>query len=163
MIIYDRGYPSYDFIDNHLRKGIGYLMRVKVSFSGVTKAFIASGRTFQIVEIYLGKDVDTSTKQYDRSTPIKVRLIRIDLPSGEIELLVTSLIDNKKYGYKMFKVLYFKRWKVEIFYDELKNKLKVEYFSGYSHQSILQDFHTAIFISNLQTLIVSHLEQEINL
>ena len=46
-------------------------------------------------------------------------------------------------------------------YDELKNKLKVEYFSGYSHQSILQDFHAAIFISNVQTLIVSDLEQEI--
>ena len=99
LIIYDRGYPSYDFIDNHQRKGIDYLMRVKVSFSGVTKAFIASGRTCQIVEIYPGKDVDTSTKQYDKNTPIKVRLIRIDLPSGEIELLMTSLIDNKKYGY----------------------------------------------------------------
>ena len=62
LIIYDRGYPSYDFIDNHQRNGIDYLMRVKVSFSGVTKAFIASGRTCQIVEIYPGKDVDTSTK-----------------------------------------------------------------------------------------------------
>lgn len=161
LIIYDRGYPSYDFIDNHQRKGIDYLMRVKVSFSGVTKAFIASGRTCQIVEIYPGKDVDTSTKQYDKNTPIKVRLIRVDLPSGEIELLMTSLIDNKKYRYNMFKELYFKRWKVETFYDELKNKLKVEYFSGYSHQSILQDFHAAIFISNVQTLIVSDLEQEI--
>ena len=68
---------------------------------------------------------------------------------------VSSLIDNKKYRCKMFKELYFKRWKVETFYDELKNKLKVEYFSGYSHQSILQDFHAAIFISNVQTLIVS--------
>ena len=74
---------------------------------------------------------------------------------------MTSFIDNKKYRYDMFKVLYFKRWKVETFYDELKNKLKVEYFSGYSHQSILQDFHAAIFISNVQTLIVSDLEQEI--
>ena len=59
---------SYDFIDNHQRKGIDYLMRVKVSFSGVTKAFIASGRTCQIVEIYPEKDVDTSTKQYDKNT-----------------------------------------------------------------------------------------------
>ena len=73
LFLYDRGYPSYDFIDNHQRKGIDYFMRVKVSFSGVTKGFIASGRTFQIVEIDPGKDVDTSTKQYDKKTPIKVR------------------------------------------------------------------------------------------
>ena len=76
--------------------------------------------------------------------------------------------------------MYFKRWGVETFYDELKNKinnflkptilgrasrnsfrLKVEYFSGYSNQSILQDFNAAIFISNVQTLIVNDLEDEI--
>ncbi len=66
------------------------------------------------------------------------------------------------YKNKIFKELYFKRWKVERFYDQLKNKLKVEHFSGYSNQSILQDFNAALFISNLQTLIVSDLEEELN-
>ena len=161
LIIYDRGYPSYDFINTHLIKNIDYLMRAKVSFSGVTKTFIASNKTSQIVEIFPGKNVSISDKQYDKSTPIKVRLIRIDLPSAETELLITSLLDAKKYPSKIFKELYFKRWGVEIFYDELKNKLKVEHFSGYSNRSILQDFNAAIFISNVQTLIVSDLEDEI--
>ena len=47
--------------------------------------------------------------------------------------------------------------------DELKNKLKGEYFLGYSNQSILQDFNAAIFISNVQTLIVSDLEDEMSI
>lgn len=161
LIIYDRGYPSYDFINTHLIKSIDYLMRVKVSFSGVTKVFIASNKRSQIVEIYPGKNVDISDKQYDKNTPIKVRLLRVDLPSGETELLITSLLNGKKYPNKIFKELYFKRWGVETYYDELKNKLKVEYFSGYSNQSILQDFNAAIFISNVQTLIVNDLEDEI--
>lgn len=62
LIIYDRGYPSYDFINTHLNKSIDYLMRVKVSFSGVTKSFIASNKRSQIVEIYPGKNVDISQK-----------------------------------------------------------------------------------------------------
>lgn len=161
LIIYDRGYPAYDFINEHCIKNIAYLMRVKVSFSAVTKAFVASGKTSQIVKIYPGKNVPISDKQYEKDTPIKVRLIRVDLSGGETELLITSLLDSKKYPYKIFKQLYFKRWKVETFYDELKNKLKVEYFSGYSNQSILQDFNAAIFISNVQTLIVSDLEEEL--
>lgn len=161
LIIYDRGYPSYDLIHEHCKKGIDYLMRVRVGFSGVTKAFMVSGKTSQIVEIYPGKNVDISSKQYDKKTPVKVRFIRIELPNGEIELLMTSLLDNKKYRYKIFKELYFKRWKVETFYDELKNKLKVEHFSGYSCQSILQDFNAALFVSNIQTLIVSELEGDI--
>ncbi|WP_445957479.1 hypothetical protein [Yeosuana sp.] len=61
----------------------------------------------------------------------------------------------------IFKALYFKRWGVETFYDELKNKLKVEHFSGYSNQSILQDFKATLFVSNVQALIVSELEDEL--
>lgn len=37
-----------------------------------------------------------------------------------------SFKDSKKYPAKLFKELYFLRWGTEIFYDELKNKLKVE-------------------------------------
>lgn len=62
---------------------------------------------------------------------------------------------------KLFKELYFKRWKVETFYDEFKTKLKVENFSGYSKQSILQDFYTALFVSNIQTLLVGEINEEL--
>jgi hypothetical protein len=50
---------------------------------------------------------------------------------------------------------------VETFYDELKNKLRIEHFSGYSNQSILQDFKAALFVSNVQTLIFSELEEDL--
>lgn len=162
LIIYDRGYPSYDLIYEHSTRNIDYLMRVKISFSGVTKAFINSGKTSQVVEIYPGKNINISDKQYDKKTPIKVRLIRVELPDGETELLISSLLDSKIYPHKIFKQLYFKRWKVETFYDELKNKLKVEHFSGYSNQSIVQDFNAALFVSNVQTLIVSDIEEELS-
>jgi len=39
--------------------------------------------------------------------------------------------------------------------------LKVEHFSRYSNQSIQQDFNAAIFVSNVQTLIVGNLEEEL--
>jgi len=73
---------------------------------------------------------------------------------------IFELLNTQKYSNNIFKELYGKRWGVETFYDELKNKLKVEYFSGYSNQSILQDFHAALFVSNTQTLIESELEEE---
>jgi len=78
-----------------------------------------------------------------------------------VEILVTSLINSKTYPNNIFKELYAKRWGVETFYDELKVKLKLEYFSGYSPESILQDFYATMFVSNIQTLIVSELEEEI--
>jgi hypothetical protein len=92
-----------------------------------------------------------------------VRLVRVDLPNGEIEILMTSLLDSQLYSSSMFNELYFLRWGIETFYDELKNKLKVEYFTGYSLMSVQQDFYCAIFISNLQSLIVNDLEEELQI
>ena len=161
LIIYDRGYPSYDFIHQHIINGLDYLMRVKVSFSQLTINFEKSKKRSQIVSIFPGKNAKLSNKPYGKNTPITVRLIRVELPKGQIEILMTSLIDINLYPNTIFKSLYFKRWGVETFYDELKNKLKVEHFSGYSNQSIQQDFYAALFISNIQTLIVSELEDEI--
>ncbi len=160
LIIYDRGYPSYDFIKQHIDKGLDYLIRVKLSFSKTISDFEKSKKRSQIISLYPGKNVKISDKDYQRDTPIKVRLIRVELPKGGVEILITSLFSVKQYPSKSFKELYAKRWGVETYYDELKNKLKVEHFSGYSKQSILQDFYATLFISNIQTLIVSDIEEE---
>jgi hypothetical protein len=161
LIVYDRGYPSYDFIDQHLKRGLDYLMRVKISFSNLIRDFEKSGKKSVVTDMYPGKNAKLSDKKYTKNTPIKVRLIRVELGKGQVEILMTSLLDNKLYPINQFKKLYFKRWRVETFYDELKNKLRIEHFSGYSNQSILQDFKAALFVSNVQTLIVSELEDEL--
>ena len=136
-------------------------MRVKTSFSGLTIDFEKSKKKSLIVEIYPGKNTKIANKKYTKNCPIKVRLIRVELASGQVEILMTSLLDSKAYPTSQFKQLYFKRWGVETFYDEHKNKLKIEHFSGYSNQSIQQDFKAALFVSNVQTLIVSELEDEL--
>jgi hypothetical protein len=161
LIIYDRGYPSFDLIYRHIQLELDYVMRVKTSFSGLTQAFKNSGRKSEIAEMLPGKNACLKNINYNRNTPVKVRLIRVDLPNGEVEILITSLQNNKIYKNKIFKSLYFERWKVETFYDELKNKLKVEYFSGYSNHSILQDFNAAILVSNIETLIVTEINEEL--
>lgn len=161
LLIYDRGYPSYNFIHEHTEKGLDYLMRVKSSFNKIVIDFEKSKKKSLITTIYPSKNAKLTDKLYSKDTPRQVRLVRVELPKGEIEILITSLLDSREYPASIFKELYFKRWKVETYYDELKNKLKVEHFSGYSNQSILQDFYAALFVSNVQTLIVSEIEDEI--
>ncbi len=163
LIIYDRGYPSYDFINEHVKSDIDYLIRVKVTHCSSVIAFVATGKKSAITEIRPSKNQSFKDKDYNRHSTLKVRLVRVDLPGGEIEVLMTSLADSQKYPAKMFKELYFLRWGVETFYDELKNKLKVEYFTGYSEISIQQDFFCAIFISNLQSVMINGIEDELSI
>ena len=161
LIIYDRGYPSFELIYEHYQKNLHFLMRMPLDFSQVVKDFVASGKTSQIVEIKPGQKKSFEYKPYTKSSTLKIRLLRITLNGGGIEVLATSLLDSKHYGNEVFKELYFKRWKIETYYDELKNKLKIEEFSGYSNQSILQDFYSTLFVSNIQTLIENEINEEI--
>ena len=161
LIIYDRGYPSYDFKYEHIKAGIDYLIRVQKNHSKIVSSFISSDKRTLIVDIFPQEKHLFTAKDYDKSTSIKVRLVRVDLPDGGIEILMTSLLDSQIYPSSIFKELYFLRWGIETFYDELKNKLKVEYFTGYSKMSIEQDFFCAVFISNLQSIIINDLEEEL--
>ena len=162
LILYDRGYYSYEFIKAHVRSNLDFLFRAKAD-SKVVKSFIASKKNTQTLEISLGRTLLKRERETIDISPIKIRLVRVELPGGEIEVLATSLLDIKKYPSKSFKALYFKRWKIETYYDELKNKLKVEHFTGYSDRAIQQDFHVAILISNIQSLIVNDLKEEIKI
>jgi hypothetical protein len=162
LVIYDRGYPSFELMYEHLQRKSDFLIRAKVSYNNITSEFIDSKKSTQIVELKPGQHKMIVDKNFDKDSKVKVRLVRVELPDGEVELLITSLLDLAIYKTEVFKELYFQRWGVETFYDEIKNKLKVEHFSGYSNQSILQDFYAALFVSNVQTLIVSELEDEIN-
>ena len=161
LTIYDRGYPSFELVYLHSKLGVDFLFRVKSDFNNVVKAFVRSGKTSQIVDIRPTQNMSFKDKDFIKESTEKVRLIKVMLDNGTCEILMTSLLNSKQYKTKMFKELYFKRWEIETFYDELKNKLKVEYFSGYSNNTIQQDFNAAIFISNLQSLIVNDLEEEI--
>jgi hypothetical protein len=111
--------------------------------------------------MYPERDGPFKDKGYNRKSSIQVRLLRVELPGGETEILITTLLDSRKYPAKLFMKLYFMRWGVETFYDELKNKLKVEHFSGYSDITIQQDLYCAVFISNLQSVIVGSLKDEL--
>lgn len=162
LIIYDRGYPSFEIVFKHYERNLDFLIRVKKDFNNVIKKFYRENHKSQIVKIYPGKNTKLSDKPYNKGTSIEVRLVRVELANGESEILISSLKNASKYPNSIFKQLYALRWGVETFYDELKNKLKAEHFSGYSKHCILQDFNAALFVSNVQSLIVNEINEKLN-
>jgi hypothetical protein len=70
------------------------------------------------------------------------------LDNGVSETLITNLFDNS-FSIEDFKYLYHLRWGIEEKYDELKNKLRIEAFSGITPIAVLQDFYATMFLTNL--------------
>ena len=93
---------------------------------------------------------------------IKVRFLRIVLDTGEVEVLVTSLLDEVEYPTEIFKDLYYLRWGIETFYGTAKGRLNLENFSGKSVQAVQQDFHATIFISALESVITEDAQKQLD-
>ena len=85
--------------------------------------------------------------------PMKLRLIRVELDSGESEVLITSLINCEKYPSHLFAALYHDRWPVEEDYKVMKCQIELENFSGQSELSVYQDFHARIFLKNITSML----------
>jgi hypothetical protein len=94
--------------------------------------------------------------------PLKIRLIKVILDNGDVEVLATSLLDEEKYPYSEFKDLYFLRWGIETNYNHLKNNVAIENFTGLSTLSVTQDFFANMFIVNLQSVIINDVQIEID-
>ena len=85
--------------------------------------------------------------------PLKLRLIRVELDTGETEILITSLLDRALYPHEQFYELYHLRWPVEEDYKTMKRWIEIENFSGKSVLSVYQDFHAKVFSKNLTAVL----------
>ena len=133
-IIFDRGYASFEFIETLISHEIHFVMRVKRGFNKSIDQLDQGDHSF--------------TLQKNGHRDISLRVIKFNLPSGEEEILITDISD-KRMGVKAFKKLYFRRWPVETKYDEVKNKLAMENFSGRTVTAVKQDFFITMFMSNI--------------
>jgi hypothetical protein len=132
-----------------------------LDFSSEVSAFVASGKKSDVVSLSPSADARKQCQIYGLScAPISLRLIRVKLKGGEIEVLATSLLDEDAYPHAWLKHLYHLRWGVEEGYKREKCRVEIENFSGRSAQVIKQDFYAEIFALNL-TAILSWVAQAI--
>jgi len=141
LIIADRGYPSFEIFHELRNEKIDFLMRVKRGFN---------------VEIDAQESPDGQvTLRKNGYEPMSLRVIKLVLPSGEIETLITTLEDDSL-TIDDFKTLYFLRWPVETKYDIVKNKLQIENFTGCSKLAVRQDFYATMYLANMAAAARRH-------
>lgn len=162
LVLYDRGYPSFDLFRNTLASGSHFCARVAISNWSVAKKLVETGEKEIITEIKPGYELKARYKKEGIDVePIKCRFLCIDLDTGEKEVLITSLLDKEKYPHAVFKDLYHLRWDVEESYKKDKHRLQLENFSGKTIIAIYQDFYANIFMGNFTAILSSCLDDEI--
>jgi len=169
VMIYDRAYGDSLLLARHLKAKKPCVIRMKNQGSNVVKSFLKSGKKEAIVDFKIGERAYKSAKikyglknNFPKFSTFKIRLIKIILDNGTIEVLATTLLDRVKYLHSEFKVLYSKRWGVETAFDEVKNQLKLGVFSGYNYHTVMQDIWAVFIFYNLRSLLIFYSEQTLD-
>lgn len=157
IVILDRAYASYEVMSAIFQRGSHFLIRCpRRKFNDAQGLFTAKNVRSRVAHLKRQHWHDKGSLK-----EIAVRFVQVRLPKGEIEVLVTSLIDEKTYPTADFKTLYKQRWKIETFYDLIKTRLSIEHFTGKTIEAVKQDFYSTIFITVLETICTEDIDQEL--
>lgn len=154
LVLLDRGYPAFWLFAGLRQQQAHFCARLSVSEWTVAKRFVASGQSEQTLTLHPSAAMRRECReQHVPATPLPIRLVRIPLATGEIEVLATSLVDTATWPFAWFAELYHQRWPVETDYRTLKSRLELENWTGLSVEAIYQDFHANIFTKNLAAIL----------
>lgn len=160
--VLDRAYADYAVIAYHLGNQRNFLLRcpTQTSFKAV-KEFMKSADLEREVTLHVTKRAKAFVRAYRLPATVRVRLVKILLPTGEIEVLITSLLDRVRYPRAALGELYQLRWGVETYYDHLKNQLDVQRWNSTKLNGILQELYSCIFLSSLGNILGRSLDQQL--
>ncbi len=161
LVLLDRGYPAFWIFKAIDTMGANFCARINRMWT-IVKEFIASGQQEQIVEVRPNFSSTAACHQLELDIePMPLRLIRVELNTGEIEVLITTLTDSKAYPIDIFKELYHQRWPVEEDYKYMKYWIEIENFTGKSVLSVYQDFHAKVLSKNLTSVLTHPMRSEL--
>jgi hypothetical protein len=136
LVLFDRGYASFELIRLCFAYGITFVMRLKSKFNCAIDKLPLGCHNFILCQ---------------GDEKIKIRVIKFRLSDGKVETLITNLFDYNL-GQKAFKELYAKRWSIEVKYASIKHGLDVENFSSRTEEGIYQDFYVTVLLNNIITV-----------
>jgi len=160
LFVFDRYYASQLLYFFLAQQGVRFCMRLKLNWWEPAKKFYASGKASEVLTIQLPQDDMERAKELGITlTSTRVRLVRVELPGGVTELLLTNLTNERQFSVAAIKELYALRWPVEEAYKSFKHKVCLGNFSGKSKKAVLQDFYVKLFIMNLTAVLAVPINQ----
>ena len=162
VLLTDRGYASYFWWATLIAKRQLFVCRCPQQSFAAVQAMFTGTIASQIVTLYAPEKNARLIRKAGLPESITLRLVRVVLDNGTIEVLATTLLDEQKYPAASFKPLYHLRWGVETYYDIVKTRLVLENFTGKTVESVKQDFFATLFITGLESILTDEAQAQLD-
>lgn len=153
--INDRGFTGYLYLALVAQRGSHFIARCSTgSFLAAQELFrLNRAHQSKVVWLFAPPDQKAQCQQLGLPLKMRVRFVSLRLPSGELEVLATSLLEEALYPTEEFLTVYHWRWGHETFHLMLKGRLELENFSGRTVEAIRQDVQAAVLLANLESVL----------
>lgn len=166
LAIFDRGYPSMEFVDFLETEKIHYLFRLSSNDYKFERGNMKSTdetvvlrHTYQRLEKIRKKHPERFEHMKAKGST-NTRIMTSMLPSGNELTLMTNL--PFEFSQKQLADLYYQRWEIEKKYHTLKNKMKFESVTGKSTIYVEQDFRAQVLVYNMLQDIRKEADEEVS-
>ena len=161
VMVLDRGYPAWWLFAALQARGLNFCARIDAcGWPDVGRLLRSSAR-----EVVLTHRLRPATRKAVLALglpcpeTITLRLIKVTLPNGHIEVLATSLLEGERYPADAFSALYAKRWGIEEGFKTIKHRLHVEGWSGELPHTIEQDVAAKLLMHNITEALCEKAQQ----
>ena len=180
IILADRGYETYHVFAHIIKKGLFFAIRTKdiLRKGGITYGFRLPDKELDIdLEFFITRSTVLSKKEplrYKRITPkskfdfldpekdgkqavfpMKLRLVRFPLESGEYECILTNLKRDEFPPWRI-KELYHLRWGIETSFRKLKYNIGLSCLHSKKAEYVEQEIYAKIIMYNFCQAITAH-------
>jgi hypothetical protein len=162
--INDRGFTGYLYLALVRQQGAHFIARCSTGSFLAAQQMFRRNRANQSQVVWLFAPADQKAQCQRLGLPLKmaVRFVSLRLPSGELEVLATSLLDEVGYPTEEFLTVYHWRWGHETFHLMLKGRLELENFSGQTVEAVEQDVQAALLLANLESVLSEPTQAALN-
>ena len=153
ILIFDRNYPSMEFFNWLEENKKKFVMRLSSNDYIKERESMKSNdeeKNIEYTYARLNKIKKSNNSLYEKikdKKGILLRITKIRINNKKEECLISNL-SKQDFSEEDLKEIYEKRWEIENSYNSIKNKLKIESFSGNLPQFIYQDIYAQIVVYN---------------
>lgn len=166
IYVMDRGYFSLAVIYHLIKEKKNFVIRLNKNFlKQETKSMKSNDEVIEIKYQYDRirnfKDKDEEFYNfYENGNTISLRFVNIELPTGEIETIITNIPKEELTTDDIDKI-YQLRWGIETNYHELKESMMITNISSSKDTIIKQEIYSQMTVCNIVRSIANDLEAQI--
>ena len=164
--IRDRGYLSLSYMFHSIMENKKFVIRLNQRYFKLEQNLMAANDDWVEIQYQYDRirkhiqDDKELYNYYESGNTIKVRFVNIELPTGEVETIMTNL-ESDIFSTEDINYIYQLRWGIETSYAYLKESMMITNISSSKDCIIKQEIYSQMMVYNIMQSITNDLENDI--